>query len=58
MGRGRALELATRPDLFFAAPATPEVREWARQAFENGLQKDGPFGANLAEYSARFAPKR
>ncbi|WP_327236724.1 enoyl-CoA hydratase/isomerase family protein [Streptomyces sp. NBC_01317] len=54
----KADELATQANLFFAALATPEVQEWARQAFENGLQKDGPFEENLAEYSARFAPKR
>jgi enoyl-CoA hydratase/carnithine racemase len=51
-------EFSVQSDLFFAAPATPEVREWARQAFENGPQQAGPFEANLPEYSATYAPKR
>ncbi|MFF2525471.1 enoyl-CoA hydratase/isomerase family protein [Streptomyces liangshanensis] len=51
-------ELAAQARLFLAALATPEVREWARQSFENGLQQAGPFEEKLAEYSARYAPKR
>lgn len=51
-------ELAAQSDLFFAALATPEVQEWAKQAFENGLQQVGPFEEDLAEHSAKYAPKR
>jgi enoyl-CoA hydratase/carnithine racemase len=51
-------EFSAQSHLFLAALATPEVQEWARQAFENGLQQAGPFEENLAEYSAKYAPKR